>query len=83
MDFSLSNLFSPFSNNEYCMWFYYLSVFGFIFLVILVISALFTLVTSNKKSKPGYYFALFIVCLSYGIFYFQNRLLYSMCVKSI
>jgi len=83
MDFSLTNLFSPINDNDYCLWFYYLSVFGFIFLVILLLSALANLFFNKKKTKSGYYFALFIVMLSYGVFYFQNRLLYSMCVKSI
>lgn len=83
MDFSLTNFFVPFSDSDYCLWFYYLSVMGFIFLVILLLSAVFTMLFDKKKTKSGYYFALFIVALSYGIFYFQNRLLYSMCVKSM
>lgn len=83
MDFSSLDLFIPYTDSDYCLWFYYLSVFGFVFLVILLLSAIFTLVFSKKKTKSGYYFALFIVALSYGVFYFQNRLLYSMCVKSI
>ena len=83
MDFSFSNLFTPFTDSEYCLWFYYLSILGFVFLVILLLSAIFTLVFSKKKTKSGYYFSVFIVALSYGIFYYQNRLLYSMCVKSL
>jgi|TARA_B100000282_G_C31721391_1_gene486203 hypothetical protein len=81
MDFSIENILSPFDDKQYCLWFYYLSMIAFIILVILLGLALFSMFGKNKNKNV--YFATFIVLLSYGVFYFQNRLLYSMCIKSI
>lgn len=75
-----SSLFSPL-NKEFCIYFYYLSVFGFALLVFTLLSAV-ALVILKKK---GFDFVLQMILLSLGyfIFYFQNRLLYSMCVNSL
>lgn len=75
MDFK--DLFSPLS-REFCLWFYYLSIIGFVFLVITLISAI--VVGITKKKGGEYFMTMLMVALSYFIFYFQNRLLYSMCV---
>ncbi len=76
MDFK--DLFSPLS-REFCLWFYYLSIIGFVFLVITLISAI--VIGFTKKKGGDYYMTMIMVALSYFIFYFQNRLLYSMCVN--
>lgn len=76
MDFK--DLFSPLS-REYCLWFYYLSIIGFAFLVITLVSAI--IVGFRKKKGGEYFMTMLMVALTYFIFYFQNRLLYSMCVK--
>lgn len=76
MDFK--DLFSPLS-REYCLWFYYLSIVGFAFLVITLVSAI--IVGFRKKKGGEYFMTMLMVALTYFIFYFQNRLLYSMCVK--
>ena len=76
-----TGLFAPFKNHDLCLWFYFLSVAGFVLLIISVISIIYSLVRQQKKDS------LVWISLSasiwYLIFYFQNRLLYSMCVKSI
>ena len=75
------SIFAPFSNRDFCLWFYFLSIIGFALLFIAVFSALF--IGISKKKDFSFYVQMFFVALGYGIFYFQNRLLYSMCAKSI
>ena len=75
----LEGIFSPLS-KEYCVWFYYLQIFGFIFLVVILLVAFFSII-SGKKEKKGMTFGFFMMILTYAIFYFQNRLLYSMCIN--
>ena len=82
MDNSLNNqIFGPL-DRKYCMYFYYLSVFGLLLLVFLIISSLFIGLTNNKLGAVFGY-QMVMVALGYAIFYFQNRLLYSMCVNSL
>ncbi len=80
----LERIFSPLS-QEYCVYFYYLQIFGFIFLVLLMLSSLVLLISGDiKKGKnKTSMFAVLVMIATYGIFYFQNRLLYSICVKSL
>ena len=79
MDFQ--SLFAPFQNHDLCLWFYFLSVVGFVFLVFAVITGLYLGITTKKSGS--FYLSLLFVASWYLIFYFQNRLLYTMCVKSI
>ena len=67
--------------KEYCMYFYYLSIFGFILMFVALISSL-----GMAVSKPrGKSFAVgtFMAVMGYAVLYFQNRLLYSMCAHSL
>jgi len=73
------NLFGPMS-KDYCLYFYFLSIVGFIFLMLTVISSLF--IGISKRKDGEYFFKMFLIALGYFIFYFQNRLLYSMCVSA-
>jgi len=73
-------LFGPL-DRKYCLYFYYLSIFGLLLLVFLVISSLYIALTSKNSGVFG--FQMVMVAIGYGIFYFQNRLLYSMCVNSL
>ena len=77
----MTDIFAPFVNRDFCLWFYFLSVFGFVFLFVSIISTLF--VGLSKKKDYSFYMQMVLVALGYAIFYFQNRLLYSMCTKSI
>lgn len=72
-------LFSPLS-REYCLYFYYLSVLGFVFLFFTIVTSLWIGIKKGKGSD--FYFQMFTIALGYFIFYFQNRLLYSMCGNS-
>jgi|694.fasta_scaffold02705_14 hypothetical protein len=77
---STFSIFGPLT-KEYCIWFYLLSVVGFVLLVLLLVSGLFIGLSKGKNTE--YYYYLLMGSLAYGIFYFQNRLLYSMCIKSL
>ena len=78
---TLDTLFGPFQNHDLCLWFYFLSVIGFVLLVFVVLTSLFVGIT--KRKNPMFFLSILFVASWYAIFYFQNRLLYSMCVKSI
>lgn len=70
-------LFGPMSKS-YCDWFFYLSVIGFVYFVSAVI--IFFVLAMTKKRSGKFYFQMLLICLGYFLFfYFQNRLLYSMC----
>ena len=75
---SFANLFGPL-DRKYCVWFYYLSMVAFIFMVLTILALVLGLFSKNMKSEHvgGAVYA----ALMYAAFYFQNRLLYSMCLK--
>lgn len=70
-------LFGPLS-KEYCVWFYFLSVLGFVLLAFFLLSSIYF--GLSKRKGIEFYLGLFSVAIGYAIFYFQNRLLHSMCV---
>jgi len=65
--------------KEYCVWFYFLTIWFFVGFVLLVLPAVF-LGISQKKGLD-YYLGLLSISIMYFAFYFQNRLLYSMCLR--
>ena len=69
-----SALFSPLG-KEFCKYFYWLTVFAFIFLVLAVVHV----TSSMMKGKMSMLQGVFSL-LAPGLMYFNNRLLYSMCV---
>lgn len=74
----LQSLFTPLG-KEYCMYFYWLSVIGFAFFWILLLSGI---VAGIKSRMPmAHYLHLGMICISYALLYFQSRLLYSMCMN--
>lgn len=73
----MEDLFSPLS-KKYCVWFYYLAVISYIFFIVGVLGAIIYGVKHNKGL--GYYGTALVASLSYFVMYFQNRLLFSMCV---
>lgn len=69
------NLFSPLG-REYCAYFYWLTVISFIFLLIALYQSLMLLF------KGKFRITRFILSLiAPFLLYFNNRLLYGMCVK--
>ena len=73
----MDNLFSPLS-KKYCDIYYYLMVFWYGIFLFVIVSGLYYGIKMKKGSM--YYFTVFLGALSYGMFYFMTRLLYSMCV---
>jgi hypothetical protein len=76
----VDTLFGPLS-KQYCVYFYFLSIFGFILLAVFIISSIF--VGLSKRKGLDYYMQVVGIALGYAIFYFQNRLLHSMCVGTM
>jgi len=76
----LDTLFGPLS-KQYCVYFYFLSIFGFILLAVFIVSSI--VVGLSKRKGLDYYMQVVGIALGYAIFYFQNRLLHSMCVGTM
>ena len=76
-----TGLFAPFENHDLCLWFYFLSIVGFVLLVFGILSAAYY--GLFEKNKSALISISIYASVWYLIFYFQNRLLYTMCVKSV
>jgi hypothetical protein len=76
----VDNLFGPLS-KDYCIYFYILSIVGFVLLALFLIPAIFMGIA--KRKGIDYYFTILGVSFGYAIFYFQNRLLHSMCMGTM
>lgn len=72
------SIFGPLG-KDYCIWFYFLSVIGFVLLVFLLVSGVYVGLTTKKGLD--YYSLLIVSSFAYAIVYFQNRLLYGMCSR--
>jgi hypothetical protein len=72
-------LFEPLEVN-YCNYFYFSSVFGFILMCIMGLGLLSTFFSKKTKNNG----VAFVSLIMQGFFiYFVNRLMYSMCIKSL
>ena len=83
----MESLFGALS-KPYCNYFYVLSVIGYIWLIISVITSLYLLYlsftsTSLRKEWTKHFYISLVPMAAYFILYFQNRLLYSMCKNSL
>lgn len=63
--------------EEYCIYFYALSIFGFVYLVLFLLPSIYFGLT--RKTNSMYWVNVIAVSIGYFIFYFQNRLLHTMC----
>jgi hypothetical protein len=70
-----SSLFSPLDRN-YCLYFYYLSVFAFIFLLLTCLNG--TYLALKGKADVS---MVLLSLVGPFLLYFNNRLLYSMCSR--
>lgn len=73
-------LFSPLDKN-YCLYFYYLSVFFFCLFVSLIFLLIFTYFDSKVKSLTME--KVLWILINPLLLYFINRLYYSMCINSL
>jgi hypothetical protein len=78
MSNTMDILFGPL-DKKFCLYFYYLSIFALAFVALTIIS--FMWVGISKKLDSRHYIHMIYIALIYFVFYFQNRLLYSMCAK--
>lgn len=70
--------------NTYCSLFFYISVFAFFQLFVLIVSYVYSLLKENKlSSNPVFHVGSVLMLFSYAIIYFQNRMLHSMCLRSL
>lgn len=76
----LDYLFGPI-NKKYCLYFYILSIVGFVYFAGFLISGVF--IGLSKRKTFEYYVMLVSGALVFFLFYFQNRLLYTMCSQSL
>jgi len=67
-------------NNDYCIYFYILSFIGFTLFIISILSTLIIGITTQQGSL--FYVGMFMLSMPYGLLYFHNRLLYSICNSS-
>ena len=76
-------LFTPLVDKKYCNYFYYLSVISYFMFILLVLLLGWVLIFHSKKINL-YFISNFIsIIISLFLMYFVNRLMYSMCVKSL
>jgi len=73
-------LFSPLKKEYYCELFLVFSMMGFIFIILGIVLFLHGLYT-NKGNV--YYVRTVLGVFLYFVFYLQNRLMYSICTKTI
>jgi hypothetical protein len=76
----VEQLFGP-MDKKYCDYFYILSIIGFLMMGMLLLTGLF--IGISKHKGLDYFISLFMGILMYGVFYFQNRLIHSMCAGTI
>lgn len=75
----LDNLFGPLG-KEYCVWFYFLSVFSFFWVVLAIIGFITMLVMKRKNVDMYVVINSLLVIIIYFFMYLQSRLLHSMCM---
>jgi hypothetical protein len=76
----MANLFGPLS-VEYCYYFYFLSIFTFALFLMVIVGGLYAGLSKGKGL--GFYASVIGGSLMYFIMYFVNRLLFTMCKKSL
>jgi hypothetical protein len=63
--------------GEYCLYFYYLSIFSFFLFVLAVVTGI---ISGLRRGKSlGFYISVVGASLMYLITYFVNRLMFSVC----
>jgi len=74
-------LFGPL-DKKYCAYFYYLSVIGYV-LMLLVLISLIGMLIMDKKTDMKFVVGSVYLILLYFMVYFQSRLLNTVCMTSL
>ena len=82
MDSFMNTYFGPLG-EEYCAYFYILSIFFGITFVLTVISIVAYMVTHMSKIDMKFLMNTFFILVNSFLAYLVNRLLHTMCMKSI
>ena len=82
MDSFMNTYFGPLG-EEYCIYFYALSIFFGIAFVLSVISVVTYMFTNVNKINMNFLMHTFFLLLNSFLAYLVNRLLHTMCMKSI
>ena len=77
---TLDYIYGPIS-QKYCLYFYILSVVGFLALLFVLVMIVYSLAT--KKNSTMFYINMIMMGILYGMGYLQNRLLYNMCAGTM
>jgi hypothetical protein len=83
MSISLMDKFFGPLPREYCVYFYALSIVFSIFFVISALSTIYFMVNHIQKVNAMFIFNSCLILLNTFFAYLVNRLLHTMCVKSI
>jgi len=78
----MDKYFGPLS-RDYCVYFYALTIFSAFGFVISAITIAYFMIMNYKKVDSMFVFNSFYALFSSFLAYFVNRLLHTMCVKSI
>lgn len=76
---SLRNLFFGPVDIKYCTYFYMLSLIQFSMMILALCTFIYLVLSGNKDSKTK--MTALLGTVIYGMFYLQNRIIHSMCIK--
>lgn len=78
----MSNYFGPLS-KEYCMYFYLMSIFFFVIMMMGLFGVIVTIATKPKEVNVMFFINAAMLLMNSVLAYFVNRLLHTMCANSI
>jgi len=79
---SFKDLFTPL-DKKYCNYFYYISVITYCLFILVLLLFIWSLIFNYKKLDLYICINSISIIISTFLSYFVNRLMYSMCVKSL
>ena len=82
MDDFMYRYFGP-VNKQSCVYFLYFSFVGFIFLVLASFAFIVGSIMHFKKLNMMIVFNFLMIMISYFLLYYSNRILYTICVKTL
>jgi len=78
----MSNYFGPLG-KEYCLYFYLMSIFFFVIMVLGIFGVIVTIVKNPKQVNVMFFINAVMLLMNSILAYFVNRLLHTMCANSI
>ncbi len=74
---------SPLGDKKYCNYYYFFMWASFLGFVIVVLTTIYAIIKDFKKMNKDMFFNLVVLNVNTFLAYFANRLIYSMCLKSL